>query len=161
MDKEAIKKARGERLILSLSAMQKCPCAECRIRCRHCYKRGRSPLKLPPRDLIPSNYDDWCDSCFVEADIREKFRRTTPQELLELKENQRKKREERLKFLEQKEAEKAARKAQRKKAKSTGFTPLNPEQETERETARDTERKRNWEEQRQKLEAIWDYNPDD
>lgn len=162
MDKEDVNKAKRERLILSLLATQPCGCLECQKRrgeiyCKRCRKKGRVPWRLPQPDLMPSNYDDWCDLCFLEATPAEKFRRVTAEEKEQMKIDQQLKREAKRKLLEQREAEKLARKAERKKHKKVDDTGYKSNAQQEREA----ETKRNLEEQRQMLESIWNYNADD
>lgn len=128
--------------------------------CEMCHQYRRSPP-----GLTPSSYDAWCDECFCELPLWLKFNITTPEELAELKTRQ----EEAATARRLKREEKLRNQASKtkKKAKLTGFENVEEEdeqeekKEVEKEKEREKESELAVEEQRQKLELIFNYSDED
>lgn len=121
--------------------------------------------RYPRTRLVPSKYDRWCDECFIDLPDWLRHDRTTKAELDLLHQRQEEAREKRRIDREVKAALAASKK--KKKVKLTGFENVEQEEETSQDIER-TELKGkakevqiNYEIQRQELESIYNYNPDD
>lgn len=128
--------------------------------CIMCHQ-NRFPRKL----LTASKYDKWCDECFFDLPDWLKYDRTTKAELDLLSQRKEEAKEKRRKDREEKAA--IAESKKKKKVKLTGFenveneeTPeiISPQTEPE---SKAKEAQVNYEKQRQELELIYNYNPDD
>lgn len=123
--------------------------------CVVCYQEKKSKP-----GSTPSDYDCWCDECFVDLPLWLKFEKTTTEELEQLAQRQKDAADSRRQKREEK-ARAVAAKA-KKKVKLTGFE--NVEDEDSPITLTDaevTEVKTNYEEERIKLESIFHYESDD
>lgn len=120
-----------------------------------CHQNRRSPPSL-----TPSKFDSWCDECFIDLPDWLRHEKTTAEELARLAKQRKDEAEKRRSEREERARIQDSRK--KKKVKLTGFENVEDEEPpTENLEAEVTEKKTNYEEQRQRLESIFHYKSDD
>ena len=123
--------------------------------CDMCHQNRRSPPSL-----TPSKFDSWCDECFIDLPDWLRHEKTTAEELARLAKQRKDEAEKRRSEREERARIQDSRK--KKKVKLTGFENVEDEEPpTENLEAEVTEKKTNYEEQRQRLESIFHYKSDD
>lgn len=124
--------------------------------CDMCHQNRRSPP-----GLTPSDFDSWCDECYVDFPLWIKNEKTTAEELVRLA--QKKKDEEKKRLLEREKKARIQNAKKKKKVKLTGFE--NVKNENDEEPTKESEVKTvvdaSVETQRQQLESIYFYKDDD
>lgn len=123
--------------------------------CEMCHQNRKSPP-----GLTPSDFDGWCDECFVDLPDWLRHKKTTAEELARLAKKEKDEADKRRLAREEKARIQNARK--KKKVKLTGFENVEDEEPpTKNPEVEVTEKKTNYEEQRQRLESIFYYESDD
>ncbi len=121
-----------------------------------CHQDRRSPP-----GLTPSNFDSWCDECFIDLPDWLRHKKTTVEELARLAKKEKDEAEKRRLAREEKARIQDARK--KKKIKLTGFENVQDEEETGK--SKEIEVKAvvdaSVEKQRQQLELIFNYSDGD